>query len=78
MSKRIIRIAGNQMHPFIDNLIGTMVNIVLENGLTFFGQLTSINSLGISIKDTREHLHFFEQKEIFEILYDHVEPRKHE
>ena len=73
MSKRIIRIAGNKMRPFLDGLIGLMVNIVLENGLTFFGQLTAITSLGITITDTRAHLHFFEDKDIYEVLYDQIE-----
>lgn len=73
----MIRIAGNKMRPSLDKLIGIKVNIVLESGLIFFGKLTIINSIGITITDTKSHLHFFEDKEIFEVLYDQIEPRKH-
>ena len=76
MSKRIIRIAGDKIRPFLDKLKGTVTNIVLKSGLTFHGRLTTIEQNGIIIEDTRSHQHFFQDKDIYEIVYDHFEPQK--
>tara|TARA_R110002124_G_scaffold147954_2_gene313411 strand:+ start:92 stop:319 length:228 start_codon:yes stop_codon:yes gene_type:complete len=74
MSKRIIKLASDKIRPILNSLLEMKINVVLHNGLTFYGKLSTISVDGITIKDPRAHDHFFKDHEIFEIIYDRIEP----
>ncbi|PWJ57106.1 hypothetical protein CLV98_10826 [Dyadobacter jejuensis] len=70
MSKRIIRIAGNRLRPQLLQLTGQMLNVVQQDGLTYYGQLVQIEKDGFTISDQRNHLHHFVDAELYEIVLD--------
>ncbi|WP_025762383.1 hypothetical protein [Dyadobacter tibetensis] len=74
MSKRIVRIAGHTLRPSIESLTNRMIHVVLRNGNTFYGNITAIDASGFTLTDQRTHKHHFSDKDLYEILYDRLEP----
>jgi len=76
MSKRLVRIASGKLSPMLDQLKTLEINAVLQNGNTLFGKLVSFTADHIVVEDFRSHSHNLRIADIYEIVYDKVQPKK--
>jgi small nuclear ribonucleoprotein (snRNP)-like protein len=70
MSKRLIRIKGTDACSKLAGLSDTEINVVLRNGVTYFGKLQQINQNEVIIRDAREHIHILKTESVHEIVLD--------
>lgn len=75
MSKRLIRIASQNIASELTNLAGLELNAILRTGNTYFGKLISVTAEHLTMLDTRQHLHKLSIQDLFEIVYDHKEKK---
>ncbi|HEV7381807.1 MAG TPA: hypothetical protein VGN64_18550 [Dyadobacter sp.] len=70
MSKRLIRIQGADLPNKLDQLQNTEINVVLQNGITYFGKLQSFGPESLTILDKRDHVHLVPIDLVYEIVLD--------
>ena len=70
MGKRLHRVGPDEFGASIPDLQGKKVNIILQNGIVYFGTLEGISGDVITFKDLRFHKHKFALSELLEIIYD--------
>ena len=71
MSKRMMRLRPENAFEKLENLSGISLNVVLENGSTYYGTLLSVSQELVTIVDTRQHTHKILIPEVYEIIYDY-------
>jgi len=76
MSKRLIRIRPEDALSKLEGKSGIEVNLVLQNGRTYFGELQLVTKDSIKIHDTRNHVHHIALADLFEIVLDIVSLEK--
>lgn len=74
MSKRITRLLGKEIQEKLQFLSGKDINVVLNNGNTFFGQLVTYSNTRFSVEDYRKYQHKFDISEVEAVIYDEIAP----
>lgn len=70
MSKRLVRLASNEVQGSVSKLQGKDLNVVVYSGQTYFGQMISFSEGVFILKDFRSHEHRLNLSDIEKIIYD--------
>lgn len=65
------RVRSEHAFQKLGNLIGISLNVVLDNGKTYFGTLVAVSQEMITIQDSRQHPHKLLIPLVYEVVYDY-------
>jgi len=74
MGKRLIRIRATDLPDHLEQLPGTVLDVVRTDGRTVHGRVLSVEPAAFSLRDHIGHLHTIPFESVEELVFDQVAP----